>query len=160
MILVTGASGFIGKHVCLALAANNHKIVAVDRDMAGDLTCECVQGDLTQSDFLLQLFQAYSFDRIVHLASLLNTMSREWPLEAMRVNVGSSLGLLKLAVEHPGTRFIYGSSISVYGSKCYQRYGEVSVTIFEKSPILQVFLNSNEQLPEDDPCIQLQLCDL
>ena len=36
----------------------------------------------------------------------------------------------------------------------------LSVTIFEKSPILQVFLNSNEQLPEDDPCIQLQLFDL
>jgi nucleoside-diphosphate-sugar epimerase len=126
MILVTGASGFIGKHVCLALAAHNHKIVAVDRDMAGDLTCECVQGDLSQSDFLLQLFQAYSFDRIVHLASLLNTMSGKRPLEAMRVNVGSSLGLLKLAVEHPGTRFIYGSSISVYGSKRYQQYGEVT----------------------------------
>jgi len=36
----------------------------------------------------------------------------------------------------------------------------LSVTIFEKSPILQVFLNSNDQLPEDDPCIQLQLFDL
>ncbi|MGA2606500.1 MAG: IS4 family transposase, partial [Terriglobia bacterium] len=36
----------------------------------------------------------------------------------------------------------------------------LSVTIFEKSPILQVFLNSKDQLPEDDPCIQLQLFDL
>lgn len=36
----------------------------------------------------------------------------------------------------------------------------LSVTIFEKSPILQVFLNSNDQLPEDDPCSQLQLFDL
>jgi len=36
----------------------------------------------------------------------------------------------------------------------------LSVTIFEKSPILQVFLNSNDQLPEDDRCIQLQLFDL
>ena len=36
----------------------------------------------------------------------------------------------------------------------------LSVTIFEKSPILQVFLNSDDQLPEDDPCIQLQLFDL
>lgn len=126
MILVTGASGFIGKQVCLALAAHNHKVVAVDRDIAGNLTCECVQGDLCQSDFLPQLSQAYSFDKIVHLASLLNTMSQKLPLEAMRVNIGSSLGLLNLAVEHPGTRFIYGSSISVYGSKCYQRFGEVS----------------------------------
>jgi len=36
----------------------------------------------------------------------------------------------------------------------------LSVTIFEKTPILQVFLNANDQLPEDDPCIQLQLFDL
>jgi nucleoside-diphosphate-sugar epimerase len=126
MILVTGASGFIGKHVCLALAAHNHKIIAVDRDMADGLTCEFVQGDLSRSDFLLELFQAYSFDTIVHLASLLNMMSRKWPLEAMRVNVGASLDLLNLAVERPGRRFIYGSSISVYGSKPYQRFGGVT----------------------------------
>ena len=126
MILVTGAGGFIGKHVCLALAAHNHKIIAVDRDMADGLTCEFVQGDLSRSDFLVELFQAYSFDTIVHLASLLNMMSRKWPLEAMRVNVGASLGLLNLAVERPGRRFIYGSSISVYGSKPYQRFGGVT----------------------------------
>ena len=126
MILVTGASGFIGKQVCLALAAHNHKVLAVDREIDEDSRCEFVQGDLSQGDFLLKLVQAYSFDTIVHLASLLNTMSRKWPLEAMRVNVGASLGLLNLAVEHPGTRFIYGSSISVYGSKCYPRFGEVT----------------------------------
>ncbi len=75
MILVTGAGGFIGRHVCMALAAHDHKIVAIDRDTGGELPCEFVQGDLTESDFLLKLFQAYSFETIVHLASLLNTIS-------------------------------------------------------------------------------------
>lgn len=126
MILVTGAGGFIGKQVCLALAAHNHRLVVVDRDIAGDLPCECIQGDLCGNDFLNQLFQTYSFDTIVHLASLLNTASRTWPLEAMRVNIGSSLGLLNWAMERPGTKFIYGSSISVYGSKRYQQFGEVT----------------------------------
>ncbi len=36
----------------------------------------------------------------------------------------------------------------------------LSVTIFEKSPILEVFMSFNDQLPEHDPCIQLMLFDL
>ena len=126
MILVTGASGFIGKRVCDALAAHQRKFVAVDRSLVDGLPGEVVQGDLTKRDFLCALFQSYSFDCVVHLAGLLNTYSRKWPQEAMRVNVGASLELLRLAAEHKVTRFIYGSSVSVYGTKSRQSCGEVT----------------------------------
>lgn len=126
MILVTGAGGFIGKQVSLALAARRHPFVAVDRDLVKGLPGEAIRGDLTQNDFLRELFQSYSIDCIVHLAGLLNTYSRKWPQEAMRVNVGASLELLRLAAEHKVTRFIYGSSISVYGTKSRQSCGEVA----------------------------------
>jgi len=36
----------------------------------------------------------------------------------------------------------------------------LSVTIFEKSPILQGFLDLDDQLQGGDPCIQLQLFEL
>jgi nucleoside-diphosphate-sugar epimerase len=57
---------------------------------------------------------------------LLNTASRELPFDAMRVNIGGSLHLLRLAAEQGKLRFVYGSSISAYGSKPYERYGAVS----------------------------------
>jgi nucleoside-diphosphate-sugar epimerase len=85
-----------------------------------------VQGDLTSSDFLAELFREHTFSAIVHLAALLNTASRQQPAEAMRVNIGCSLALLQLARRFNIPKFIYGSSISAYGSKPYTEYGEVS----------------------------------
>ena len=126
MILVTGGAGFIGRQVCSLLSAHGKDVVAVDRNFVPALSCPTVQGDLSSNDFLAELFRKYSFDAIIHLASLLNTASRRQPHEAMRVNVGSSLSLLKLAVQFNVLKFIYGSSISAYGSKRYSEYGEVS----------------------------------
>ena len=36
----------------------------------------------------------------------------------------------------------------------------LSISLFEKTPILQGFLEFNRQLPEPDACIQLQMFDL
>jgi nucleoside-diphosphate-sugar epimerase len=126
MILVTGGAGFIGRQVCSLLLAHGKDVVAVDRNFVPGLSCPTVQGDLSSNDFLAELFRKYSFDTIIHLASLLNTASRQQPHEAMRVNVGISLSLLKLAVQFNVLKFIYSSSIAVYGSKRYSEYGEVS----------------------------------
>ena len=38
-----------------------------------------------------------SFDTVIHLAAVLNTASRQQPDEALRVSIGSSLTLLRLA---------------------------------------------------------------
>jgi nucleoside-diphosphate-sugar epimerase len=126
MILVTGAGGFIGSQVCQLLSAHGQDIVAVDRNFTTPLPAHMVQGDLISHNILLRLFQEYSFDAIIHLASLLNTASRQNPDEAMRVNIGGSLSLLQLAMQFKIAKFIFGSSISVYGSKPYADYGEVS----------------------------------
>jgi nucleoside-diphosphate-sugar epimerase len=96
MILVTGAGGFIGRHVCQLLSAHGQDILRVDRSFRPPLSFPFVQGDLTNNEFLSELFQEYTFDAIIHLAALLNTASRQQPGEAMRVNIGCSLNLLQL----------------------------------------------------------------
>jgi nucleoside-diphosphate-sugar epimerase len=48
------------------------------------------------------------------------------PDEALRVNMGSSLALLQLAAQWKVRRFIFGSSISVYGPKPFVDHGDVS----------------------------------
>ena len=67
-----------------------------------------------------------SFDTIIHLAAVLNTRSRQQPDEALHVNIGGSLTLLQLAAQFKVQKFIFGSSISVYGAKPFAEYGEVS----------------------------------
>jgi nucleoside-diphosphate-sugar epimerase len=128
MILVTGGGGFIGGHVCRLLIIHGQDVVALDRNFRTTIPCHIVQGDLGSPDFITELFRAYSFDAIIHLAAVLNTASRMQPDEAMRVNIGGSITLLRLALQFDIPKFIFGSSISAYGAKLYAVYGEVSET--------------------------------
>jgi nucleoside-diphosphate-sugar epimerase len=126
MILVTGAGGFIGGQVCRLLSTRGYAVVAIDRRFATPEPYSQFSGDIGSTDFLTEVIQTGSFDTIIHLAAVLNTASRQQPDEALRVNIGSSLTLLQLAARCKVQKFIFGSSISVYGAKSFAEYGEVS----------------------------------
>lgn len=126
MILVTGAGGFIGSQVCHLLSTRGYDVVAIDRRFATPQPYSQFSGDLGSADFLTEVMRTGSFDTIIHLAAVLNTASRQQPDEALRVNIGSSLALLQLAARFKARKFIFGSSISVYGAKSFAQYGEVS----------------------------------
>jgi nucleoside-diphosphate-sugar epimerase len=130
MILVTGAGGFIGSHICHLLFQQGYDVVAIDRHFVASQPYRQLSGDIGNAAFLNQVMQMGAFDTIIHLAAVLNTASRQQPQEALRVNVGSSLTLLQLAAQSKVRKFIFGSSISVYGAKPFAEYGEVS----EKEP--------------------------
>jgi UDP-glucose 4-epimerase len=121
LILVTGGSGFIGRHVCSNLAAHGANVIALDRrgldGSACEPTCLSLECDITDKDYVERIFQQYSFTTIVHLASILNTASRENPLNATQVNIVGSLNILEAARKFRVPRVLYGSSISVYGSR-------------------------------------------
>jgi UDP-glucose 4-epimerase len=121
LILVTGGKGFVGRYVCAVLSAHGKNVVALDRedlqvpaDKPAYLAMEC---DIRDKDHVEQIFRQHSFTTIVHLASLLNTASRKNPLDATQVNVVGSLNILEAARKFRVPKVIYGSSISVYGSK-------------------------------------------
>lgn len=121
LILVTGGNGFIGRYVCSVLSAHGKNVVALDRKglsgSTGKTTYLSVKCDISDKDHVEQIFRQHSFTTIVHLASLLNTASRESPLDATLINIGGSLNILEAARKFRVPRVIYGSSISVYGSK-------------------------------------------
>lgn len=62
------------------------------------------------------LFHARPIAGIVHLAAILPTMAQREPARATQVNVGGSLNLLEMARQFGVRRFIFGSSLSVYGT--------------------------------------------
>jgi nucleoside-diphosphate-sugar epimerase len=126
MILVTGGGGFIGSQVCQLLSSHDQSVIAMDRTFRDNLTCSSVKGDLDNPNFLNELFKTYSFTAIIHLAGVLNTASRQHPEDSMRVNIGGSLKLLRLAAQYKVPKFIFGSSITVYGPKPFSKYGEVT----------------------------------
>ena len=126
MILVTGGAGFIGRHVCSLLSQDGVDVLAVDRTPQASAAYETATGDLTDSSFRTELFVRRPVDVVIHLASLLNTVSRQHPQQALRVNVGVSLDMIDLAARAGVTRFVYGSSISAYGTRRLADCGRVS----------------------------------
>ena len=122
MILVTGGEGFIGSHVCSVLSSYDKEVIAIDRsrDPVSDISkpYPTLKLDVNDKEQVEKIFQQYSITTIIHLASLLNTASRQHPARATQINIVGSLNVLETACKFNINKFIYGSSISVYGSKC------------------------------------------
>jgi len=114
-ILVTGATGFLGKYVIDELLAHDYSIVAFGRNekVGKALEGECVQfikGDLSSIEELRQAFQ--SVDAVVHAGAL----SSAWgPWKAFyQANVVGTQNVLDLCREYAVKRLVYVSSPSIY----------------------------------------------
>ena len=120
MILVTGASGFIGRYVCRLLQSRGHDVLALDsRGIAGNdarITVPFVRCDVSDAHAVKCTLRTHPVHTTVHLASALKTASRKDPGLATRVNVGGSVNICGSARESRVRRIVYASSISVYGS--------------------------------------------
>ena len=111
MILVTGGSGFIGRRLTDALAADGRKVRALVRSEAGARRMpngvEVVVGDVADAESLRRA--AAGVDLVFHLAGSYRAEGPE--LHAAHVSGTANL----LSVLEPGTRVVYVSSTSVYG---------------------------------------------
>ncbi len=119
VILVTGASGHVGKAVCEQLRLSGEKFVA--SDIRGEnMPPEFVPCDLTEGEPVRSLFQRGAIRVVIHLAAVLPSAYHAEPLAGAAINLVGSLNLLREAVVHRVRRFVFASSVSVYGltGKC------------------------------------------
>ncbi len=79
--------------------------------MDNEIGCDVSNGDQVQG-----LFETSRIHGIVHLAAILPTAAQREPLLATQVNVYGSLHLLEMARRFGVRRFVFGSSLSVYGT--------------------------------------------
>jgi threonine 3-dehydrogenase len=124
VVVVTGASGEMGHGLVEKLAERGTKIVALDLKRPGpEIASKCVEareGDVTKRESLAAAFEKHDVSAVFHLAALLSTSGERNPQLAHDVNVGGTMNLLNLAVEHAKTRglpvkFLFPSTIAVYG---------------------------------------------
>src|SRR5271156_2295031 len=118
LTLVTGATGFIGRHVCKGLAAGGVKTRALmRRSEPPELGVEqVVVPDLLDRPALGRALEGA--DSVVHLAARVHVMrevARDPLEEFRRVNVEGTRALFEEAVRAGVRRFLFVSSVKAMG---------------------------------------------
>ena len=120
--LVTGAAGFIGGAVAKRLINEGNQVITIDNLSTGyeeviPKGVEFYKGDCQDYEVIKQL-EDYSFDAIFHIAGQSSgEISFDDPVYDLQTNAQSTLLLLNLALKTDCKKFIYASTMSVYGDK-------------------------------------------
>jgi dTDP-glucose 4,6-dehydratase len=133
-ILITGGAGFIGCHVVKLFVKKyaNYKIYNLDaltyagnlenlKDIENADNYQFVKGDITDEQFINELFSENSFDAVIHLAAESHVdRSILDPLSFVKTNVLGTAVLLNAAkrswTDKAGKLFYHVSTDEVYGS--------------------------------------------
>jgi uncharacterized protein YbjT (DUF2867 family) len=107
VILVTGASGFVGRHVVGALLASGKEVRSLVRDpgKGTSLGGDVVQGDMTDADSLRRAVEGV--DAVVHLVAVRQGKEEKF----QRVMVQGGRDLLDAAKEAGARRFVLMSAL-------------------------------------------------
>ena len=130
-ILVTGAAGFIGSHLCEALLERGDRVVGLDNfndfydpaikraNLAGPLArpgFALVEGDIRDAAAVARVFREHAPTSVVHLAAMAGVRpSLQDPALYHDVNCTGTAVVLQAARAAGVGRFVFGSSSSVYG---------------------------------------------
>lgn len=121
--LVTGVAGFIGSAVASALLARGDEVIGVDNLSTGHKDnipagVQFFQAGCQDEDLYSRILPRHAYDAIFHIAGQSSgEISFDDPVYDLRTNTESTLHLLRFAQECGCTRFIYASSMSVYGTQ-------------------------------------------
>jgi UDP-glucuronate 4-epimerase len=136
-VLVTGAAGFIGYHVCERLLARGETVVGIDNlndyydPRLKQARLERLENplfaferiELADRAAVEALFVRHPFARIVHLAAQAGVRySLTHPHAYIDSNITGFLNLLEAARARPSEHFVYASSSSVYGANTKQPF--------------------------------------
>ena len=131
-VLVTGAAGFIGLHVCQALLARGETVIGVDnlndyypvslkRDRLALLTAHgnfrFAQVDIADQKSFLAAMEGEAVTGVIHLAAQAGVRySLENPFAYVNANLVGQMVMLEYCRHLDGLEhFVYASSSSVYG---------------------------------------------
>ena len=120
--LVTGGAGFIGAHVTNHLIKLNHQVIVLD-DLSGGFEdyipkgAIFIKGSILDEKLIIELFEQYKFNYVYHLAAYaaegLSHFIRKFNYNN---NLIGSINLINLSIKYKVERFVFTSSIAVYGA--------------------------------------------
>ena len=119
-VLVTGGAGYIGSHVCKALAELGIEPICLDSLEKGHEWAvrwgPLEQGDIGDGRFVEEVFRRHKPRVVVHLAGYIEVgESVARPERYMDNNAGKSRVLIGAALRHGVEAFVFSSTCAVYG---------------------------------------------
>lgn len=100
-------------------------MTVVPVDVSGDAADEFFPCDLRRPKQISELFRSHAVRTVVHLAGILPSAFLADPLQGAEVNLAGTIHLMREAASHGVKRFVFASSMSVYGSSpASQPFGE------------------------------------
>ncbi len=128
MILLIGATGYIGSHTWCALLAAGYDVVGLDNlcnsvpEVVGRVAKITqaqpffVEGDVRDAALLGRLFSHYKIDAVIHFAALKAVgESVKNPLAYYDTNLNGLMTLSKVMDLHKVNNLVFSSSATVYG---------------------------------------------
>ncbi len=135
-VLVTGATGIVGSHLCAELLQRGAHVVALIRDDDPQSAlyrdgiaprCSIVRGELQRYDDCIRALNSHDIEVVFHLGAqtLVGTALRE-PLETFESNVRGSYNLFEAARRLPDLvkAVVVASSDKAYGDSAVLPYTE------------------------------------
>ena len=121
-VLVTGGAGFVGSNLTRELCNLGAEVTVLDDLFTGDINNlndvsigNFIHGDVRDEKLVKKI--ASDFNIIFHLAARNIIISTKNPVEDYSVNIGGTLNLLmNLRKSKKIYRFVYTSSVSIYGN--------------------------------------------
>jgi UDP-glucose-4-epimerase GalE len=119
-ILVAGGAGYIGSHVCKALARAGHIPVVIDDLSTGNEWAvrwgTLVRGNIGDQGLVTRMLRTEKIDTIMHFAACAYVgESMTQPDKYFRNNVVNTLNLLNSMREAGVTNIVFSSSCATYG---------------------------------------------
>lgn len=122
-VLVTGAAGLLGSHFCDYLLSSGHQVVGIDNLSGGyrENVNSCVTlytNDLCDERAVDDIMRRHKFDYVFHFAAYaavgLSPFIRNFNYKN---NVIASANLINGAIKYGVKKFIFASSMDVYGEQ-------------------------------------------
>ena len=140
-VLVTGAEGFVGRHLCRHILETGRRVYGtIFPGCPPELVervpgCEYRPGDITDASFIQSLLQWARPDWIIHLAAVsFPPEATRHPEEAWRINLCGTLNLFEsVRVSRRRPRILFIGSADEYGAPAPDR-----IPITENSPLSPV----------------------
>ena len=128
-VLITGGYGFIGSHVAEKFYKEGYEIHILDNLSTGRI--ESVPFNhksyilATDDPKCKEVFSAFQFDIVVHLAGHYNVNStQENSYQDAQENILGLINILQLAIRTNVKKFIFASTVAVYGNQPIQQITE------------------------------------